>query len=29
MDYKFKCKKCGQEFILSMPISEYTALERV
>ena len=26
MDYKFKCKKCGQKFIISMPISEYTAL---
>jgi len=26
MDYKFKCNKCGQNFIFSMPISEYTAL---
>lgn len=25
MQYKFKCPKCGQTFIISIPISEYRA----
>lgn len=24
MQYKFKCPKCGEKYIISMPISEYT-----
>ena len=25
MQYKFMCPKCGQRYVLSIPISEYTS----
>lgn len=26
MNYKFQCKKCGQKYLINMPISAYTAI---
>lgn len=26
MDYKFQCKKCGQKYLINMPLSAYTAI---
>lgn len=26
MDYKFICPKCGQKFLISMPLALYTAI---
>lgn len=29
MQYKFKCPKCGQKYVIDMPMSEYTSTGHV